>query len=300
MTSRNYCWTLNNYTDEEYDYLVSKELVDELNYHIVAKEVGESGTPHLQGYTVFKNSLRMTGAKKLFRSNKIHLEHRKGTHEEASDYCKKTNEYKEFGNVQEHAKRKTASAWSLVHEATSYDDACSILEIGSPRDWFIQGESIRSNLKRKFTEAFPSYDSKYTDFNVPKELTDWINSWEEERTKCLFLIGPSRYGKTTWARSIIQPHTYWKMQIDLTTYNPESKLVIFDDVDWKLLSYSAKGWLTQAGEFTATDKYHRKKIIHATFPAIYITNEWPVWSSPQEQEYWKVNGEFVEISNKLF
>lgn len=298
MTSRNYCWTLNNYTQEEYDFLVSKELVDELNYHIVAKE--EVSTPHLQGYTVFKKSLRMAAVKKLFQTNRVHLEARKGTHEEAADYCKKDGEYKEFGNVAEHAKKKTASAWSLLKDATSYDEACSLLESGSPRDWYIQGDNIRANLKRKFTEAFPVYDPKYTDFDIPQELQDWLDNWEEERTPCLFLIGPSRLGKTTWARSIIQPHTYWKMQIDLATFNPESKLIIFDDIDWKLLSYSAKGWLTQAGEFTATDKYHKKRIINVTFPAIFICNEYPVWTNKAEYDYWMANGKFVEINKKLF
>lgn len=300
MAVRNWCWTLNNYTPEEYDFLVSKDLVDELNYHIVAKEVGEKGTPHLQGYTVFKKTIRLSAVKKLFQTNRVALFARKGTHEQASDYCKKTEEYKEFGLVSEHAKKKTASAWSLLHEATSYDDACSLLEQGSPRDWYIQGENIRSNLKRKFVAAFPAYVPPFLSFKVPQPLQAWVDSWQPSRTKCLFLIGASRLGKTTWSRSLIQPHTYWKMQIDITTFNPDSKLIIFDDIDWKLLSYSAKGWLTQAGEFTATDKYHKKQIVNANFPAIYICNEWPVWSSTSEQQYWALNGEFIEISDPLY
>jgi len=49
--SRNFMWTLNNYTDEEVALL---QAVD-CKYMTWGFEVGDSGTPHLQGLTIFKN-----------------------------------------------------------------------------------------------------------------------------------------------------------------------------------------------------------------------------------------------------
>jgi hypothetical protein len=45
-----WCFTLNNYTTDELEFLSSSILGSgEYNY-IIGKEIGESGTPHLQGY----------------------------------------------------------------------------------------------------------------------------------------------------------------------------------------------------------------------------------------------------------
>ena len=46
--SRGWCFTLNNYNEEE--EVRALALPEEVSYGVVGKEVGESGTPHFQGY----------------------------------------------------------------------------------------------------------------------------------------------------------------------------------------------------------------------------------------------------------
>lgn len=48
---QNWCFTLNNYTDEEIE--VFKKAARDCSYAIIGKEVGESRTPHLQGFFNF-------------------------------------------------------------------------------------------------------------------------------------------------------------------------------------------------------------------------------------------------------
>lgn len=82
---RGYCFTVNNYTDE--DLLDVDRLVGESHYIIVGKEVGENGTPHLQGYVYFENPRSFGGIKKLLP--RAHIEAAKGTPEQNKMYCGK-------------------------------------------------------------------------------------------------------------------------------------------------------------------------------------------------------------------
>ena len=54
-------FTLNNYT--EYDKSFLNDL--ECNYIVYGEEIGEQGTPHLQGFVTFKNSCRLASLKSL-------------------------------------------------------------------------------------------------------------------------------------------------------------------------------------------------------------------------------------------
>lgn len=55
--SKNWCFTWNNYTLEDIDFLICLFGSDGSKY-IFQEEVGESGTPHLQGFVSFKTKRR--------------------------------------------------------------------------------------------------------------------------------------------------------------------------------------------------------------------------------------------------
>lgn len=60
MRTRAWCFTLNNYSEKEYETIKGVSC----RYIVVGKEVGDSGTPHLQGYIEFDNPRVMAGVKK--------------------------------------------------------------------------------------------------------------------------------------------------------------------------------------------------------------------------------------------
>lgn len=82
-----WCFTLNNYTKEEHSSIVLV-FKDKSKLYIIGDEIGESGTPHLQGYVEFKTKLRPLG---LFDFKRIHWEKCKGSREDNINYCSKQN-----------------------------------------------------------------------------------------------------------------------------------------------------------------------------------------------------------------
>lgn len=93
-----WCFTLNNYTDEEEKYF--GELIanrTHVTYGVFGREVGDNGTMHLQGYIEFANRKTIAGLKKLNR--RVHWEKRKGTGLQAANYCKKENDFIESGEL---------------------------------------------------------------------------------------------------------------------------------------------------------------------------------------------------------
>lgn len=92
IRSRAYCLTLNNYLEEEYEQLKSWAQKN-CEAWIIGKEIGESGTPHLQGYFNFKNPTDLNTIKSL--NNKLHIEKAKGKKEQNFKYCSKDKKYEQ-------------------------------------------------------------------------------------------------------------------------------------------------------------------------------------------------------------
>lgn len=89
--SRGYVFTLNNYSDADYNAVVALEC----SYLVVGKEVGASGTPHLQGYVYYKNARSLSSVAKSIRG--AHIEAAKGTGPENRAYCSKGGSFFEKG-----------------------------------------------------------------------------------------------------------------------------------------------------------------------------------------------------------
>lgn len=94
--SRAWCFTVNNYSDEDTSRV--EEVSSLTSYLVYGKEVGEKGTPHLQGYMYFDNAKSFSKIQKIMPKG-THLEVAKGTPDQAATYCKKDADYKEFGTI---------------------------------------------------------------------------------------------------------------------------------------------------------------------------------------------------------
>ena len=82
MSSKNWCFTLNNPTAED-----DPRTWEGTAYVTWQLEEGEDETPHYQGYLVMDKKVRLSSMKKI--NERAHWEKRLGTQQQAIDYCNK-------------------------------------------------------------------------------------------------------------------------------------------------------------------------------------------------------------------
>lgn len=81
-------FTLNNWTQTEYDFL-TKDFGPRCKWMIVAKETGDSGTPHLQGACILGTRWSFSKLKTLTGFNRAHIQPMNGKPEDSLAYCTK-------------------------------------------------------------------------------------------------------------------------------------------------------------------------------------------------------------------
>lgn len=101
---RAWCFTLNNPGEDDLKEIQARTHGLNRTYIVVGREVGEQGTPHLQGYVEFKSVKSLTQVRAI--NPRIHWEARRGTAPEAAAYCKKEgNVALELGECSQQGKR---------------------------------------------------------------------------------------------------------------------------------------------------------------------------------------------------
>lgn len=91
--SRRFCFTFNNWTDESREKL-QEWLEENTSFAVFGAEIGQSGTPHLQGYFE-TNRRRLSSVRRTkFAGKGWHVDVAKGTAEENVAYCKKGQQSK--------------------------------------------------------------------------------------------------------------------------------------------------------------------------------------------------------------
>lgn len=181
--SRNYVFTLNNYTDSEVAHVASFA-AEHCGYLVYGCELGDSNTPHLQGYLQLVNKNRITWLKKRL-SKRAHFEVARGTPDEASSYCKKDLKFVEFGTLVRAGQRRDLEV--LAKEVAG---GKSMLEVS-------QSDPVHFVRYHKGLTALA---------NTLITPRDW-------KTQVIWYWGPTGSGKSRLAKELTTTKTtraYWK------------------------------------------------------------------------------------------
>jgi hypothetical protein len=126
--SRGWCYTWNNYTEDDRISLLNWQ-TQQTQCYVMGKEVGESGTPHLQGYMYMVNARTFDQMKKHWP--KVHWEKAKGKPKENRAYCTKDGDYVEGGwkvEPAEKSKERATRALERYNDVVWRDWQCDILK----------------------------------------------------------------------------------------------------------------------------------------------------------------------------
>lgn len=139
-----WCFTLNNYTEEE-ESVVKGVFENECKYGIYGREVGASGTKHLQGYCVFTRKLRCNQVR-VKLGGRAHVEKTRGSPRQASDYCKKEGDYVEVGELPSAAgKRKTRDELATEFGESVRGGRIEEFALANPGVWAWDGGRLMRN-----------------------------------------------------------------------------------------------------------------------------------------------------------
>ncbi len=95
--SKYWCFTVNNYGTDDVLRIRRLGRLPQVSFLIFGREGrGTDSTPHLQGYVAYTKRRRRSRVSRDL-NGRAHIEARKGTAEEASEYCRKEKDFEEFG-----------------------------------------------------------------------------------------------------------------------------------------------------------------------------------------------------------
>lgn len=219
---KNTIFVINHWTPEEYDAIVS---FDGYQYMIVAKEVGDSGTPHLQGYLQLKVKKRWSTLKKVDGFARAHFERAKGTAKQNMIYCCKGNQPK--------------SEWELFKDkGPNYGvDAC-FEEFGEMTKQGQREDLKKIKLMVKEGKPLKEIWDKATGYQAYKMGEIGKQFYQDKRCakpEVLWFYGPTGSGKTSGAfkylEHVSEGEDIWISNGDLIWWEGyvDQRYVILDD-----------------------------------------------------------------------
>nr|AIG55111.1 replication-associated protein [Dioscorea alata]AIG55171.1 replication-associated protein [Dioscorea alata] len=274
----------------------------------VTREFHEDGNPHIHVLLQLEGKAQITN-QRIFDLRHLHssrcfhpnIQSVKSC-SDVKAYVEKDGDYTDWGEFQIDSRYSRGGTHDLLtryagaSNATSVQELLQIIKEKDPRSFSLQYHNIRANAERIFARPVAMFRSNwaYSSFHVTQGIQQWlVTNFDEnsaarpfennifilkeniDRPISLILEGPSRTGKTEWARSL-GPHNYICGYMDFNphTFRNDVMYNIIDNIaprdlklkHWKQLIGAERDWQSKY-------KYGKKPVqIIGGIPAIILCN----------------------------
>lgn len=190
-------------------------------------------------------------------------------------------------------RRQGRDSESVPDDTPSLSSGTSVQSIDDndgTEDWWLGTPAAQA-------QDAPTLPRYYTPSPIPLVLP---LSGIQTRPKSLILWGPSRTGKTCWARSLGR-HVHHANTFNMELHDDDADYAIFDDISGGLRSFDYKAWMGGQLHFSITDKYMKKRSITWGRPCIYLSNENPLLDARGVDLDWLLaNAVVVNIDRSMY
>ncbi|KAF9052160.1 hypothetical protein BJ165DRAFT_1452723 [Panaeolus papilionaceus] len=178
--------------------------------------------------------------------------------------------------------------WAQAIGAVTMEEAREIIINGSPKDYIKCYINIEAFLRGHFANDPRSKPLQmrsrfqFLDINLPQALVDWRNNefTKIDRPKSLILVGPSRLGKSQWARSLDEGVAYMETGFDLSLLHADTSYLVVSDIpnhkiggQWVITAL--KAFFASQDVATISGKYLPLMTFSWGKPFIYLCNDFP-------------------------
>jgi len=299
--SLRWVFTLNNYTDEEQADLANLGL--NVVYLVYGRETAPAtGTPHLQGFVIFRSNKRLNAAKSAIcprRPGHPHLEVARASSAAAAAYCKKANDFEEFGSLP-----------SIPGKNCVYTEFREwvIAQPVKPTERLIANEfpalfARNSRLLKSVDLWYPSPPAIIGDLRPHQlELRTILDGPANDR-KIIFIVDIDGGSGKTWFSQFYFSSSPDRTQLlgpgkvtDIAYAIDESKSVFFFDIPRtavQFFQYPIVESLKDGIIFSAKYESRAKVLLHKPAHVVVMMNEYPNMQALSADRYdlkvWNVN-----------
>jgi hypothetical protein len=130
-------------------------------------------------------------------------------------------------------KKTIQESYREALEAPTREEFLEKVKGSDPKNFVLHYEHLEYFVDKHYAPKHPEFTPQFTEFTrVPVECRDWVVTElpSRDRPKTLVLWGPSRTGKTSWARSLGN-HTYLGNAWSVKMIKETSDYIVIDDID---------------------------------------------------------------------